>query len=57
VSVLCDRGEYQLVCEYPYFSLLEHINPTLANKAEMQDVIATVLADNITFYEVRILPI
>ena len=51
MSVLCDRGEYQRVCEFPYFSLLEFVQATLATKAQTQDVVAAALSDTLTFHE------
>ena len=53
MSVLCDRGEYQRVCEFPYFSLLEFVQATLESKAQTQDVVAAAVSDTITFHEAR----
>ena len=52
VIVLCDAGQYQLVCELPYFTHYDYIDSVLRSKAESEDVIARALNDTITYYEV-----
>eukprot|EP00042_Codosiga_hollandica_P036616 m.281613 g.281613 ORF g.281613 m.281613 type:complete len:1361 (-) comp54931_c0_seq10:92-4174(-) len=52
VDVLCDRDEFQRICEYPHLSHLQEVREVLLSKALAQDLLAALSTEAITFYEV-----
>ncbi len=52
VNVLCDRGEYQRICELPYFAFAHDVQEVLHSKAISQDLVAAVQDETVTIYEV-----
>jgi hypothetical protein len=54
VNVLLERGEYQRICSLPCLGLMRHVREVLLTKALAQDIVATALNDDVTYYEVAL---